>query len=328
MKTIKKFISFVILVTFIFPLLVDARAGSRPGGGGYRSGGGFGGGYQRSYQQGGSYQYRPRTSTQTPYNQRSSAAYQNRGTTGSFLSGLASGLLGAWFYNKIINKDASYTTDKGKQAVQPKESAPKETGSLLRIILILAVAFFLWRWIRRRRNSQGQDPNDYFSQNISQDQKKMKLGDFINLGRPGTQEAPLTVSQNDYEVFAQMLTHIQYAWAKNDQTQLQTLTTPDVFNNFVQLLNESKQQGITTHVSNVRVLHQDVQETWQEGDSAYVRVAITWSAIDYAVNNSVPSDSPNYLVDGNMNEPVTTTEVWTFVKRGYSHWLLADIQQI
>jgi len=333
MKLISKIISFFLILSFIMPLIADARAGYRSGGGSFRSSpGGFNRSYSRPYQGGGGGYYRPQTGTYRPrtnYTPYGSAAaptagmYQNR-TTSSFFSGLASGLLGAWLYSKFFGgqESAKVANTNTQQVAEKKPTTSSEGGGgFWRVILLLAAVFFIWRLFRSRRNRsnpyQQQPPN----------QQKMNLSDYVNLSRPEPERFVSTLSQEDHNAFERLLQQIQYAWAKRDLSTLQQLTTPEVFENFKQILQENEQQGISSNVSQVRLINQELEDMWQEGNETFARVALTWSAIDYVVNNKLSQTDPGYLVDGDMNKPVMITEIWTFAKTENMPWQLADIQQ-
>jgi len=108
---------------------------------------------------------------------------------------------------------------------------------------------------------------------------------------------------------------------------LQNLTTPEMYQSFTDIIQENQKQGIKNFISQVQLTNQALQDAWQEGENQYARVLLNWEAIDYAVNSTLPSDDPNYLVDGSMTMPRTATEIWTFERTSIHPWRLADIQQ-
>ncbi|MCI1395373.1 MAG: TIM44-like domain-containing protein, partial [Acetobacter peroxydans] len=72
----------------------------------------------------------------------------------------------------------------------------------------------------------------------------------------------------------------------------------------------------------VRFLQGDVSEAWSENGMNYATVAMRYSLIDLTTN------AMGQVIDGSSTEPVTITELWTFVRpaRG-GRWLLSAIQQ-
>jgi hypothetical protein len=334
-----KLIAIGIIFSLLLPTLVAARAGYRAGGGysspGYHTRGGYGssgyGGYHsRAYQTPG-YSSRPQQPYAAPY------AYQNRASHGSFFSGLASGLLGAWLYNKIFHANTNPETNPATSNVSnatptnnPATAAtpPNMTTSnwgIGRIILILVIAYIIWRILKRRdrRNRTGNFPQNF---DTGPNQPTTGTDRYSDMVEPPEQVSNLTVADRD--AFEQLLLQIQQAWSQYDLSGLQRLTTPRMYDHFAQIINENQQQNISNHVSQVRLLNQELQDSWQEGDNFYARVALTWSAIDYAINNKLSPNDPGYLLDGNMNEPIRITEIWTFQKAGGGNWLLTGIEQV
>jgi predicted lipid-binding transport protein (Tim44 family) len=361
MKTLNKIISFFIIITLIVPLLADARAGARGGrsGGGSHSFGrdrssGFGGGQSSgfgSFRNQGGYQ-------SPPYHYRPQPAYaapsmRSPSTFGSFFSGLTSGLLGAWLYNKLFHSESTSpassatqnaekpSTDQSTQSATPQKTeanatkeatnqgtpAPaKQQGGFLHIILLLAIVYLIWRLLKKRRkdNPYPDETKQFSSQGDSLPQH-MNLNDFINLPKSNVpNQSP--VSEADQRVFEDILIRIQEAWSRYDLADLKRFTTPEMLEYFSQIIRENQQQGITNVISQLKLSNQEVLDSWQEGNVMFARVALTWRAIDYSINKSLPSNDPGYLLDGNMNEPVVVTEVWTF-RKDDKGWLLGEIQQ-
>jgi predicted lipid-binding transport protein (Tim44 family) len=71
----------------------------------------------------------------------------------------------------------------------------------------------------------------------------------------------------------------------------------------------------------VKLLQGDVSEAWREGNVEYATVAIRYSAIDVMLDRNTGA-----VVEGNANEPVESTEIWTFTRVDGGDWLLAAIQ--
>ncbi|MBA2655058.1 MAG: TIM44-like domain-containing protein [Gammaproteobacteria bacterium] len=318
MEMVKKIVSLVLIMSLLLPLLAEARAGSRPGGGGgYRS--------SRSYQGGGGYNYRPRSDYRSsPYTPRPATAYPAaaaRSSSGSFLSGLASGVLGVWLYNKIFQPNTPQKTEATTPTSQ-EQQAPAQ-GGFLRTVLILLGAYLVWRLFRNRRR-KNQDSN--FRTNPDQEgssPRKMDIKDFLNLSKGSTPLAG-SLTEQDQQSFETLLQRIQNAWSQYDISELQRLTTPEMLQNFSEIIRENQERNIKNYISQVKLLKQEVLDSWQEGADSMARVAMTWSAVDYAVD----SQSPDTLLDGDRTEPTVATEIWTFKKSDNGSWLLAEIQQV
>jgi hypothetical protein len=336
MQTFKTATAIMLMAILSLPQYVEARAGSDYGGSSrpspvYRS---------PSYQ-GGSYNYRPRTTSPSPYSAPSSPySTQNypssttspyssqKSSSGSFLPALFSGALGSYIFNKVFNTNTANTqattTQTSSQRPATTNQVPeKSTGGFFRIILLLLVVFFIWRFLKKRRLK------NYNQTAVRQDNTSYgtkTLNDVINqIGTPA--QANVNLSENDQREFGNILVNIQNAWSNGDLRQLKNMTTPEMFETFSQTLQENQRRGITNTVTQVKLLRQELQEAWQEGNTVLARVALTWSAIDFAIDRTVPENSPGYLIDGNKDQPTIATEVWTFKRDNNGPWILAEITQ-
>jgi hypothetical protein len=365
MKLIHKLTSLFIILSLILPLLADARAGSRAGssGGGYRSSSFGGGSYRsRAYPGGGGYNYRPQSNYRTPGYQVPPYASAHRPSTGGLFSGLVSGLLGAWLYNKLFvgnpaasnapattntpatsnapatsntpatsNAPATSNTPAASTTTPPavnknvQQPTARSSWGIGRLILFLLIAFFIWRIIKRRSRTGSQPP---FGQNVDNSQSStLNPPNLIDINKPTSEQIASNLTQEDYNSFERLLKQIQQAWSDNNLEELQRLTTPSVYSYFAEILEDNKKQGIKNQVSQVTLLNQKVEDSWQEQRGDYATVALTWNAIDYTINNSLLPNEPGYLVEGSTNQPTTVTEIWTFERFPNSDWRLAEINQ-
>lgn len=75
-------------------------------------------------------------------------------------------------------------------------------------------------------------------------------------------------------------------------------------------------RGARNIVSNVQFQRGDLSEAWREGSLTYATVAMRYSMTD------VTTDSMGNVIDGSSTEPVTVTELWTFVRAdGRGNWI-------
>ncbi|MGC2200541.1 MAG: TIM44-like domain-containing protein, partial [Stellaceae bacterium] len=87
-------------------------------------------------------------------------------------------------------------------------------------------------------------------------------------------------------------------------------------------------QGVRNIVSNVQLVKGDITESWEEGDLQYATAYLRWRAIDYVVRLGRSPGDPDYIVSGDPRTPTEAEEMWTFVRRRGSEWLLSAIQQV
>lgn len=135
------------------------------------------------------------------------------------------------------------------------------------------------------------------------------------------EEEPMDVGQEELDRFEQMLSEIQSAYGREDYAALRKLTTPEAMSYLAEELGEIASSGMRNEVKDVKLLQGDVSEAWREGNVDYATVAIRYSAIDVMLDRNSGA-----VVEGNPDEPVESTEVWTFTRTDNGDWLLAAIQ--
>lgn len=139
---------------------------------------------------------------------------------------------------------------------------------------------------------------------------------------PGAGSTPVTLTRDDYLAFQRLLLDIQNAWSSGNLRALSTMATPEMVGYFNEQLSNLASRGARNIVSDVRFLGGDLSEAWREGNLTYATVAMRYSMID------VTTDSLGNVIDGSSTEPVTVTELWTFVRAdGRGNWVLSAIQQ-
>jgi predicted lipid-binding transport protein (Tim44 family) len=97
---------------------------------------------------------------------------------------------------------------------------------------------------------------------------------------------------------------------------------------FSEELTRNASQGVQNIVANVELLKGDLNEAWEEGDLQYATAYLRWRALDYVVRVGRSPSDPDWLVSGDPRRPTEAEEMWTFVRRRGSQWLLSAIQQI
>jgi predicted lipid-binding transport protein (Tim44 family) len=185
-------------------------------------------------------------------------------------------------------------------------------GFLLQIFLIVLLVRFLIGLFRRSSPALAGGPN-IFARNGAPPMG----GGFARPSGP----PPLQIGPQDYQAFEQLLQGIQNAWSRHDLNALRALVTPEMLSYFSEQLAEQASRGVRNEVTNVRLLQGDLAQAWGEGSREYASVAMRFSMVDVTV------DASGRIVDGNPNEHVTATELWTFVRSPGGHWILSAIQQ-
>jgi predicted lipid-binding transport protein (Tim44 family) len=189
-------------------------------------------------------------------------------------------------------------------------------GFLLQIFLLVALVRFVIRLFRGPSPAFAGGPN-IFARGGAPGPGAMPVGGG---GGPGAQA--IAIGPADYEAFDQLLQANQAAWTAHDLNALRAMVTPEMLSYFAEQLAEQESRGVRNEVRDVRLLQGDLAQAWSERGRDYATVAMRFSMID------VTRDRAGRVVDGNLTEHVTATELWTFLRAsGGGHWILSAIQQ-
>jgi predicted lipid-binding transport protein (Tim44 family) len=229
-------------------------------------------------------------------------AYQPRS---SFMSGLAGGLIGAGIGGLLFGH-GFWGGGLGFGGF---------FGFLIQIFLLVMIG----RWLFRRFMG-GPRPAFAGGPNIFARGGPPGPGP-MPMGGSGGGAPPLAISPADYQQFEQLLQGIQAAWSAHDMNGLQAMATPEMVSYFGEQLADQASRGVRNQVTDVRLVSGDLSQAWAEGGRDYATVAMKFSMVD------VTRDVSGRVVDGNPNEHITATEIWTFVRSRGGHWILSAIQQ-
>jgi predicted lipid-binding transport protein (Tim44 family) len=138
----------------------------------------------------------------------------------------------------------------------------------------------------------------------------------------------IAVPDADLTVFQRLHNAVQEAWTRADLAALGRLMTPQMLGHFQEELARNTQSGLRNVVGDVRLVNGELTEGWEEGDLQYATARLRWTALDYVVRLGRQPSDPDFLVSGNPREPVPAEEVWTFVRRAGSGWIVSAIQQV
>jgi predicted lipid-binding transport protein (Tim44 family) len=223
----------------------------------------------------------------------------------SFASGLMGGLIGAGIGGMLF----------GHGFMGGGLGMMGFLGLLLQIFLVVMIVRFLYRmFMGSRTPAMAQGPDVYAHQ--AQPNAMPPMGGGSAGGLP-----PVAIGPQDYQTFEQLLQGIQTAWSNQDMNGLRAMATPEMVSYFNEQLSEMASRGVRNVVGDVKLQSGDLAEAWSEGAREYATVAMRWSMTD------VTLDRAGRVVDGNPNEHVVSTEIWTFVRARGGTWVLSAIQQ-
>lgn len=237
------------------------------------------------------------------------------------LAGIAGGLAGTWLGHMIFGAtDTSARTTEGGEGEQA--AAGGGSNGLLLLLLMMGGGA-LWWYMRSRRTPA---PNFAgLSRTSAASGSLLAESSHAGFGTAAVEDDELTSS--DKAAFQQGLTDIQSAWSRQDLSGLRRLVTPEMLEYFSTGLAEQASEGVANRVEAVELGRAEVMESWSEGATRYATVRLSWTARDYTVSLAKQPGEAGYVVEGDAERSVKTTEVWTFMRFGKGTWLLSAIQQ-
>ncbi len=249
--------------------------------------------------------------------QPSSPTFQNAGrnTTGfgsglfnrpGLLGGLFAGFLGAGLFGLLF----------GHGLFGGLGGLASVLGLLIQIALVVVVARLIWTWWQRRQGfATAGGPA---LRNVAYPDTHGAMGAPATVAGFG---GKIVIEQKDYDEFERLLTDVSMAYGAENLTRLRSMVTPEMVGYFSEQLAQNAQRGVVNKISGIKLLQGDLAEAWREGDEEYATVAMR-----YTITDSTVERTTGRLVEGS-DAPQEVTEVWTFVRRRGSTWLLSAIQQ-
>lgn len=310
-------------------------------GGGYSGGsrggspsGSFGSRGSRTYDQNGAQPIQQSTtpkpaaaSPQSPAASQAPAAQPVPASQPSFLqrnpllAGIAGGLAGTWIGHMLFGATESIAkTDESGEPAGHTAGSSSPTGLLLLLMVLGAGVLYYIMRVRRPPASiaSGTMRNSAAAGSLLAESFPITL-------KPATTALDITIS--DKQVFQRLLTDIQTAWSKQDLVALRRFVTPEMLSYFSTALAENSSQEVENHVEDVVLGRAEVLEAWAEHETQYATVRLHWSARDYTVSLAKQRGEAGYLIEGSDEQPVNSSEVWTFMRFQDGKWLLSAIQQ-
>lgn len=226
-----------------------------------------------------------------------------------FMGGVLGGLVGVGIGSMLFGHSPALAAASG--------AAPGASmlGTLLQIALIGGLIWLAVRMFRRRAQPQ-PDMAGYAQREAAQPAAYGQMGG----ARVDKEFEP---SDQDQQDFTAIIMGVQQAWSDGNPVAIRKLVTPEVAGWMAEDQARDQSAGVRNVVQDVQLLKGDVTESWREGEREYVTARITFSAKDYMV-----SLSDNSVVEGDPDNPVESTEAWTFMRVSGGTWLLSAIEQV
>lgn len=209
---------------------------------------------------------------------------------------------------------------------------------LMDIVLIGALLYGIYWFIKRRRNAATQEPpaGTFYRESPTpaagrtaappmqvydaapgQSDVETALGHIRQMD-PGFDEKRFTDTCMD------VFFRIQGAWANRDMSGVRNILTGEMFTTFSEEAGKLKAQKRTNRLENIAVRSVEITEIWQEKGEDFITVKIYANLLDYTVD-----EGTGEVLSGSKTEPVKFNEYWTFTRPvGDNPWRLSAINQV
>lgn len=203
---------------------------------------------------------------------------------------------------------------------------------ILDIVLIGAILYFIYRFIRKRREQEAAAG----AYNQGQSAGTATPGYTPPLGSPAAGDNDVErgishVRQMDAGFDKKGFTdacmdaffQIQGAWANRDMSSAKSVLTDEMYGILSEDARKLKAEKKINRLENIAVRSVDITEAWQESGQDYITVKFYANLLDYTID-----ESTKQVLSGSRTEPVKFEEYWTFTRPvGKNAWKLSAIQQ-
>ena len=203
---------------------------------------------------------------------------------------------------------------------------------LLDIVLIGAILYFIYRFIKRRREQeatagayyQGGSPGTA-APGYAPPPGSPAAGD--NDAERGLSHIRRMDAGFDEKMFTDacmdVFFQVQGAWANRDMSSARNVLTDEMHGILSEDAGKLKAERKINRLDNIAVRSVDITEAWQESGQDYITVKFLASLLDYTIDESTKE-----VLSGSRTEPVKFEEYWTFTRPvGKNAWKLSASQQ-
>jgi predicted lipid-binding transport protein (Tim44 family) len=203
----------------------------------------------------------------------------------------------------------------------------------LEILIFAALLFFLFRFIKRRRQQAYE--NSYY-QESAQPIGPSNQPSYQSSYGSGPVEADLDKGlryirqvdpQFDEQQFRDRVMDqffkIQAAWQARDIAPVRNLLTQEMYGVINSDAEKLRAERKINKLENIAVRTVDITEAWQEQGVDFITVRFYANLLDYVVD-----EQTGQVISGNKTDPVKFEEYWTFTRNvGGNAWQLSAITQ-
>ena len=205
---------------------------------------------------------------------------------------------------------------------------------LFEIVLIGAILYFLYRFLKRRREEATAGATYQVGQSAGTATPPSQPAYIPSAGNAAVDDIQQGIShvrQMDAgfneKVFTDacmdMFFQIQGAWANRDMSTAKNVLTDEMYGILSEDARKLKSEKKINRLDNIAVRSVDISEVWQESGQDYITVRFQANLLDYTID-----ESTKQVLSGSRTEPVKFEEYWTLTRPvGKNAWKLSAIQQ-
>lgn len=202
---------------------------------------------------------------------------------------------------------------------------------LFEILLIGALIYLIYRFIKNRREATQSSQNlysmdDYREPSMSQSAAQTSISPSEDLATGIShirQSDPSFAEQRFSDQVLDIFFKIQSAWMNRDLVPAGALLTPEIRRTLQDDIDRLLKEKRVNRLENIAVRNVEIVEAWQEVGQDYITTLIYANLLDYTTD-----DTTGQVVEGSKTEPVKFEEYWTLTRpAGNNQWQLSAIGQ-
>lgn len=244
-----------------------------------------------------------------------------RGMGGTLLGGLAGGIIGGMLFRSL--------------GLAGNGMAGGGGIGLFEIILIGAILFGIWWFIKKRRQAAQASAVGYYQAAPTMEPQSSgyaapsyaqpAAGSDIDAGISHIRQMDFSFDEQKFkEQCTDAFFRVQGAWANRDMSGIRNMLTDEIYRIIQGDADDLKKKKQVNRLDNIAVRSVDLTEVWQEAGNDFVTVRFLANLLDYTTD-----ETTGQVISGSKTEPVKFEEFWTFTRPvGNNPWQLSAINQI
>ena len=203
----------------------------------------------------------------------------------------------------------------------------------LEIILIGGLLYFLYSYLRRRKQAESASGTYYQTGTAPSMERQTSFSPApqsqgftesdVQTGISHIRQLDPSFDKTRFpDLCMDNFFKIQGAWINRDIASVKDILTEEMFGILQRDVGKLKAEKKINKLDNIAVRSVEITEAWQEGGIDFITVRFLASLLDYTVSES------GELLSGSKIEPVKFEEYWTFTRpAGNNRWQLSAINQ-